>query len=346
MILITGATGSLGALLTRRLAGEGRRVAALCLPGDPGAAIADLGDAVDRRTGDVTDPASVEAAMDGIDAVFHLAAVVPFLNALRPRMEAVNIGGTRAVLAAARRAGVRRLVHVSSASVVALPADGTVAAEDHPDQGDSGFAYVDTKRAAERLVSRAAAQGVDAVVVNPTAILAAGDGSRFSWGRLVADVAAGRVRAAPPGGIGVCAGADAVDGLIAAMDRGRAGRRYILNSANVDYAGLFAAIADVAGRRGAPWVAPAWAVRLVGTANGLRARLAGDPMAGGPLVAENARLLNRRLFYDQTRAVVELGIGQTGLADAIRAVLAAPAAQPAAAADRRAVKTAPGGVQG
>jgi NADH dehydrogenase len=114
IILITGAAGEIGSRMVSRFHAQGHTVRALVLPGDPLAAR--LGDAAEIHVGDVTKPETLAAAFAGVDAVYHLAAVLLCEDA--ERFVAVNVEGTRNVAATAEATGVRHLIHISSASVV------------------------------------------------------------------------------------------------------------------------------------------------------------------------------------------------------------------------------------
>lgn len=269
MILVTGASGCLGANLTRALATAGERVAALVLPGDPAPALAGLGRTLDRRTGDVLDPASLRAAFDGVTHLYHAAGIASPRPADEARMWAVNVDGTRHVLAAAASAGVARVVHVSSIAAVAYP-DGMADEASAYNGAAFRFPYMHSKHAAEQVVREQAAHGLDVVSVCPAAVIAPYCDLQQGWGRILQDVAARRLAFCPPGGIAYLGGADLVAGLRAAMRHGRSGERYILASGNTSYRALLDCFAAAAGVTPPRWTAPrpllragAFALRLL-----------------------------------------------------------------------------------
>lgn len=148
-ILVTGATGAVGPRVVEALMASGYSVRTLSLdPAPRGLPV----EGIDARLGDITDPDAVRTAMQGVDGVIHLAALLHIVNpppALRPRYERINVGGTANVVAAARQEGVARLVFFSTIAVYG-PSAGGILAEDSPTAPDSFYAQ--TKLDAERIV--------------------------------------------------------------------------------------------------------------------------------------------------------------------------------------------------
>lgn len=156
-VLITGAAGFLGAALCDRLTSEGDEVVGVDRVADPARGV---------HAGDTTDPAPWRALLDGCDAVIHTAAVVSNAVDLDEQWR-INVLGTRRVVEAARDAGVRRVVHLSSVRAFSDTGFPDGVTEDHPVRPD-GNPYVDTKIASEHVVLQAHAAGeVDAVVIRP-----------------------------------------------------------------------------------------------------------------------------------------------------------------------------------
>ncbi len=150
-VLVTGATGFVGYHITKQLAERGQQVRALVRRPERAKILAPF--SVDLRTGDVTEPASVRAAMEGVETVFHTAAWVGFWRTGAGRMDAVNVEGTRLVLMAARDAGVKNFLHVSSVAAVGQSLDGKPADENNPWLEEwENVNYVRTKRRAEEIV--------------------------------------------------------------------------------------------------------------------------------------------------------------------------------------------------
>lgn len=324
MILVTGATGCLGSAIVKALVADGTRIAALRLPSTPPpAALAPLADRIDWRVGNIRSAESVRAALKGVTRIYHLAGIAVPLNRLRQAMFDVNVGGTATLAAAALAHGVERLVYTSSSSTIGIPDDGTIATEQFTYNGDRfDFSYMHSKRKAEDTLLEYSARGLPVVIVNPTAVMARGGDVRASWGGVVAAVASRRIPLVPSGGVAIVTERDMIDGHLRAMASGKLGERYILNTVNVTYRELVTLIADVVGTRPPHGLVPQPLLRLAGAANSLINTLRRDPMTCSLLTWESVALLTRRVYYDQSKAVHELGLSQTPLRAAIEDVYA------------------------
>lgn len=162
-VLVTGATGFLGQAIVDRLCADGHGVRALVRPGKT------LGrDGVELFEGDVCDDGAVRDALAGVDAVVHAAARVDTKGSWEEFAE-TNIRATRRVIRAAVAAGAQRVVHISSLSVYAVPADGVTIAEDSPyeSESDSRGHYSRSKLAADRIALAEAERGAPVVVLRP-----------------------------------------------------------------------------------------------------------------------------------------------------------------------------------
>ena len=258
-VAITGATGFVGLALAERLRAAGDEVSALVRSTSARAAREELARLGCRLVeGDVTDPASLPGLVAGADAVVHSAAIIGYRRRLAIPMERVNVGGTRHVLAAVRAAGGPRLVHVSSIAAIGI-ARTPVELDEESGFGEAAAlnaAYFDTKHAAEELVLAAAAGGLPACAVNPGAIYGPSRVPSNS-SQIVARAASGRLRVAPTGGINVVPLATVVDGIVAALAHGRAGRRYVIGGENLSIPELVTRIAAAAGRELRPFTLPA-----------------------------------------------------------------------------------------
>jgi dihydroflavonol-4-reductase len=274
-------------------------------------ALARAGYDVRRDWVDVRDRPALEQAMRGCEAVVHVAALYSF-TASPAEIEAVNVGGTRNVIAACRAAGVRRLVHTSSAGTCG-PVPGRAATEkDGPPEWELGVPYKRTKLEAEKLVLEAAAEGLEALCVNPTTPIGEGDEAPTPTGLMVRGVASGRYRATlRSGGLNLVDVRDVAHGHVLALERGRAGERYLLGGSDLSLAEVFAMIARAAGRRPPrirlPYAA-AQGLALVGLANKHEVTLARLPAW---FSSEKAR---RELGYEPApiEPAVERAVRSTG----------------------------------
>ena len=267
---MTGASGFVGSHVARELAEGGAEV-------------------LTERV-DLLDAAGLVKAVAGCDAVFHVAALYSY--DADPRMiERVNVEGTQNVISACRQAGSVRLVHTSTAGTCG-PVPGREATEaDAPPAWELEVPYKRTKLASEQLVLEAAASGLDAVVVNPTAPVGDGDHKPTPTGRMVAGVATGKIRGyVATTGLNVVDVRDVARGHVLAFERGARGERYLLGGVNLSLADLFAAIADLAHRTRPALRVPyalATIAAQIGLANRDEVRLARLPMYFSSAKAQN-----------------------------------------------------------
>jgi dihydroflavonol-4-reductase len=269
-VYVTGASGFVGAHVARELCNAGNEVRA-------------------ERV-ELLDPGALGEAFSGCDAVVHVAALYSY-DADPQTIERVNVDGTRNVIDACRDAGIARLVFTSTAGTCG-PVRGRDATEaDAPPVEELAVPYKRTKLAAERLVLAAARGGLDALVVNPTTPVGDGDRKPTPTGRMIAGVASGRIRAyVGTTGLNVVDVRDIARGHSLALERGRAGERYLLGGVNLPLAELFAAIADLA-RRPRPCLRVPYALVVAAAharlANRDEVRLARLPMYFSSKKAEN-----------------------------------------------------------
>jgi dihydroflavonol-4-reductase len=308
--LVTGASGFIGGAVARTLIAKGVDVRVLLRPGTK----PNLPDhaAVDVVTGDLRDPASVRAAAAGCSVIFHAGALYSFI-ADRAELQAINVGGTRNVIAAARAAGAR-LVYTSSISTIGGMRGGAIP-DEHQDAGDvAPGPYKESKWQAERLVRDEVAGGLDAVIVNPTFPIGWGDVKPTPTGALIRDFVHGRLPAYVDTGMNVVDVDDVAEGHWLAFERGQRGQRYILGNANVTMRGLLELLAQVSGRR-APRLRLPYAVALglayadVVLSVGRRARTR--------IPLEGVRTAHEVRFANSARAIRELGLPQTPMRTAL-----------------------------
>ncbi len=227
---ITGATGHVGANLVRALVARGEDVRALVRRrADP----ALVGVELEQFEGALDDPGSMARGLAGCDRVYHLAAFVSLRPGARKEIFEVNVLGTKAVCEAALRSGVERLVFCSTLGTVGpAPGGGPSDETSSVNPFDIPLAYDLSKAIAELEVHRAIANGLDAIIVNPSGVVGPHDYKPSSLGRAIIDFATRRMPAYIPGAFEFVAMRDVVEGHLRAMDRGKSGQRYILSSAH------------------------------------------------------------------------------------------------------------------
>jgi dihydroflavonol-4-reductase len=258
---------------------------------------------VEHAIGDILDPKAVERAVDGCDWVFHVAGLSSYWRAKKEEIYRVNVEGTRIVMAACLRAGVKRVVHTSSIGAIGIPPQGILGNEDTAfDQLSASFPYADSKRRAEEEVRKAVERGLQAVIVNPAVVIGAGDQYLIA-GHLALEIARGRLVAVPTGGICVADVDAVVQGHISAAERGGVGERYILGGENLSFKQLVATGAALTGRAAPRHTLPPQALPLVGAAVDLMNRVRARPSA---VSGDQIRLSAHNLFFDSGKAVREL----------------------------------------
>jgi nucleoside-diphosphate-sugar epimerase len=259
---VTGATGFAGGRLAERLRERGDEVVALVRSPGKAGRLRELG--CELVAGDLSSREALGAAAAGCDAAFHLAAIyrngVP--RSQRDELLAVNVGGTENVIDAAADAGVGRIVHVSSI-VVFGDTQGRVVDETYsPPAGDYVSLYHESKALAHRAARQRIAHGAPVVVVQPGGMYGRGDHTGI--GPLLERAARGKLVLLPFGSVGLnwTYVEDAVEGILLAHDRGRAGETYIVGGEIATLREAVVRAFAVAGRRPRIVPVPTRAVRL------------------------------------------------------------------------------------
>lgn len=232
-VFVTGATGFLGGHAALRLQAEGHDVVALVRPTSDTRRLDAAG--IPTRVGDVTDPATLRAALDEEpwDLAVHAAAIVDVVKPKRRNILRVNVDGTRNVLDACRDAAVERVVHVSSIAALGDP-QGGLANEASELELPYVSDYAESKHKADRLAADAASGGLDVVRVNPSIVVGADDPKT---GFVLRRWLQGRIKHVPRvrGVASYVHVDDAVDGLVRAAEKGRKGERYVLTQENLSH---------------------------------------------------------------------------------------------------------------
>jgi dihydroflavonol-4-reductase len=310
-VALTGATGFIGhhtAVLLRRL---GAAVTALVRPSSARQRLEHLG--VRCVTAPLDDPAALARGCGGADVLVHLAGAVDMGEDWR-LCRRVNVEGTANVLEAARRAAVRRVVHVSS--IVAVGASRRPEPLDEQAAWDLGgfqVPYVTTKRQAEEAALAAARAGQDVVVVNPGCVIGPEDFSGSEFGVLCRRFWRRRIPFYFAGGLSVVDVRDVALGVARAAQRGQAGTRYLLTGDNLRQGEFFTALARAAGGFYPRLRLPCLIGRLGAALAGHWGRSGRRPY----LSASQARMMGLYLFYDCGRARKDLGHAPRPLAETL-----------------------------
>jgi nucleoside-diphosphate-sugar epimerase len=241
-LLVTGATGFLGATLVPLLREAGHEVRALVRSG---AQVADA----ESVKGDVRDVESLRRALRGVEGLYHLAGLVSRDPADARKMYELHVDGTRNLLVEAQRAGVSRVVLASSSGTIGVSRTRRVATEedDYPIEAVGRWPYYLSKIYEEKIAIELSRRGLPVVVLNPSLLLGPGD-ERMSSTQDVFRFLMGRIPVMPRGGISFVDVRDAAAAFVAALSRGNPGERHLLGAANWEFDEFFARLGRIAHR--------------------------------------------------------------------------------------------------
>jgi nucleoside-diphosphate-sugar epimerase len=315
--LVTGGSGFIGKHLVRALYARGDLVRIL----DP-AVPAERLPGVEFVQGSVLDRAAVVAALEGIDRVFHLAAIAHLWTPDGGEFDRVNRQGTEAMLSAAAEREVRRFVHCSTEAVL-LPARRMAATIDETvSVGEAEMAgpYTRSKYRAEQAAHAAARAGLSVVVVNPTLPIGLGDDAMTPPTAMLAQYLRGDMPLALNFILNLVDVRDIATGMILAAERGRSGQRYILGGENMSLKQLALRLDDMTGQQ----MVRAWIPGLLALGAGIVTEWLANYVTGRTPVAtaEGVRLALRSAPFGSAKARAELGFAPRPIAEALANVVA------------------------
>jgi dihydroflavonol-4-reductase len=254
-VLVTGASGHVGANLIRTLVEKGHSTR--CMVHVNCRAIDGVN--CERVEADVRDPDSLSRAFKGVDVVYHLAAVISLSMADWPKLEAINVLGTRNVVQACLNAGVKRLIHFSSIHALTQEPFDVPVDENRPlSEAHYYPPYDRSKAAAEKEVLAGIKDGLDAVIVNPTAVFGPHDYQPSYFGEALLTMARGKLPAMVRGGFDWVDVRDVVAGAMLAEEKGKTGSRYLLSGHWVSMCDIAAMMEKITGVSNSKFVCPLW----------------------------------------------------------------------------------------
>ena len=252
LAFVTGATGFLGSHVARVLSEQGAGLRLLVRPTSDLRNVDGLN--ADRVVGDLRDAGSIEKTLSGCDVVFHVAADYRLWVRDPAEMYRSNVEGTRSLLEAARKQGVRRVVYTSSVATMGFhgtnghAGGGKVADEQSPvGIADMIGHYKRSKFMAEQVAIEAARSGVDVVIVNPTTPIGERDIKPTPTGRIVVDFLKRKFPAYVETGLNLVDASECARGHIQALEKGRSGERYILGGENLTLKQILDRLAAITG---------------------------------------------------------------------------------------------------
>ena len=300
--LVTGAAGFLGSHVTRQLVARGDVVRVLLRASSTNRAIADL--SLEYVTGDLRDPASLDRAMKGVKRVFHVAADYRLWAKRKQDIYDSNVGGTKNLLDAAKRAGVEQLIYTSTVATIAVDRP------QHPNEFTDAKLeemvghYKRSKWMAEKEALGAAKSGLPVIVAMPTTPVGPWDWKPTPTGKIILDFLNGKMPGYVKTGLNFVGVEECAAGHLLVAEKGKVGERYLLGGENLTLKQMLDTLAKITGLRAPMLKIPHGLALGVAYANTAFSRLVGrEP--GIPV--ESVKIARHMMFVDCVRAQRELG---------------------------------------
>src|SRR5579885_3325243 len=300
--LVTGAAGFLGSHIARLLVARGETVRVLLRPSSSNRAIADL--PLEYVTGDLRDPASLDRALAGVARVFHVAADYRLWARKSREIYDSNVGGTKNILEAARRARVEQFIYTSTVATIA------VERPQHPNEfTDTRLEemighYKRSKWLAEREVLEAAKQGFPAIVAMPTTPVGPWDWKPTPTGKIILDFLNGKMPGYVETGLNFVGVEEGATGHLLVSEKGKVGERYLLGAENLTLKQVLDTLANLTGLSAPKLKIPHGLALGVAYANTALSRLLGREQG---IPVEGVNIAQHMMFVNATRAQKELG---------------------------------------
>jgi dihydroflavonol-4-reductase len=313
-VLVTGAAGFIGSAVVRALLAKGAAVRVLVRPTSDLGNLEDL--PVERLFGDLRDRRSVDRAVEGCEAVFHVAADYRLWVPQPKEMFANNVDGTRNVMLAAGEAGVPRIVYTSSVATLGLPHNVAAADEDTPAiQADMIGPYKQSKFAAEAVVrAMIANKGLPAIIVHPSTPIGPWDRRPTPTGQIIVEAASGHMPAYVDTGLNLVHVDDVADGHLLALEQGKPGERFILGGDNLTLKEILVEIGEVTGKPAPRIQVPHKVVMPIAAVAEMWGRISNrEPF----VTLDGVRLARKKMFFSSERAKRRLGYRPRPASEAI-----------------------------
>jgi dihydroflavonol-4-reductase len=312
---VTGATGFVGSHVARVLAEKGADLRLLVRSSSNLKNIEGLN--AERVIGDLRDPESLENAMSGCDAVFHVAADYRLWVRDPEQMYKANVEGTRGLLQAAKKSGVKRVVYTSSVATMGFTSNGHLADENSPVSLDNMIGpYKRSKFMAEQVAMEAGRKEMDVVTVNPTTPVGDHDIKPTPTGRIVVDFLKRKFPAYVDTGLNLVDVDECARGHLEAFEKGKSGERYILGGENLTLKQILDKLAAITGLH-SPTIRVPYIVAL---ATGVVDEVfTGRIMGKEPRATIDAvRMGKKKMFVTSAKAEREIGWRTVAVDDALK----------------------------
>ena len=315
LAFVTGATGFLGSHVARVLANQGADLRLLVRPTSNLKNLEGL--KAETATGDLRDALSLQKAMSGCDTIFHVAADYRLWVRDPGEMYKSNVEGTRAILEAARKNGVRRVVYTSSVATIGFTSDGDPADEDSPVSLANMIGhYKRSKFMAEQIALEAGRSGIHVVTVNPTTPVGEQDIKPTPTGRIVLDFLKRKFPAYVETGLNLVDVRECARGHVAALEKGRSGERYILGGEDLTLKQILDKLGQITGLPSPKIKLPYIFAFMTGVVDeAITGRLLHrEPRA----TVDTVRMGKKKMFASSAKAERELGWKIVPVEDALR----------------------------
>lgn len=300
--LVTGAAGFLGSHVARQLVARGEQVRVLLRPSSQNRAIADL--PLEYVTGDLRDTASLDRAMKDVKRVFHVAADYRLWAKHSKDIYDSNVGGTKNILAAAKRAGVELFIYTSTVATIAV--DRPVRPNESTDSKLEEMVghYKRSKWMAEREALHAAKEGLPVIVAMPTTPVGPWDWKPTPTGKIIVDFLNGSMPGYVETGLNFVGVEECAAGHLLVAEKGKVGERYLLGGENLTLKQLLDTLARITGLRAPSMKIPHGVALGAAYASTIFSRMIGKEPG---ITIEGVKIAQHMMFVDCVRAQKELG---------------------------------------
>ena len=305
---VTGGTGFIGGNLVRMLLADGYEVRALARPNSDQRNLSGL--PLEIVVGDLDNAQQLTKQLEGCDVVFHVAALYSLWKRDAVAIYRANVTGTENLLAAARQARIKRFIHTSSVAAIGVPPAHTLGTEATNTTLDELVSdYKKSKYLAEQAALKAAREGLDVVIVNPSTPMGAYDVKPTPTGEIVLRFLQNRMPAYVHTGLNLIDVEDVARSHILAWQKGRTGERYILGHRNLTLKEMLDMLAAITGKPAPRFAVPhALPLAVAFIDERILARWFGKT----PQVSfASVQMSRKTMWYDASKAVSELGLPQT-----------------------------------